>query len=288
MMNGWKRICLPLLESSPGNPVQSPAISNHFIKNQITLKSKSEFNFDYISLTFNWLNCFRKESRLSLSRLKTPPASRLRHISLSSDDDGDDFTPEEIPPSAKRSKLSSPRGLSDESSSDRPTSPILSGLKRTKRPVQLSISNFMEVHSSSTKPNVAGDSRLTKKSALPQPYLQQPQQSSGVLKLNVRIQDKVLLIPVECNKSVKWLSEEAARRYYNMTGLNPILSLHTADGAVLNGEDVVSIILQDGDKVIGEMIKWDLQPLPERYANLCRQLETGFYCIMSNPFFIIL
>lgn len=108
-----------------------------------------------------------------------------------------------------------------------------------------------------------------------QPYPQPAQQPPSVLKLNVRIQDKVLLIPVECNKSVKWLSEEAARRYYNMTGLNPILSLQTLDGAVLNGEDTVSIILQDGDKVIGEMIKWDLQPLPERYANLCRQLETG-------------
>ena len=109
-----------------------------------------------------------------------------------------------------------------------------------------------------------------------QSYLQQSVQCSNVLKLNVRIQDKVLLIPVEGSKSVKWLSEEAARRYYNMTGLNPILSLQTSDGAVLNGEDTVSIILQDGDKVIGEMLKWDLQPLPERYANLCRQLETGF------------
>jgi len=60
-----------------------------------------------------------------------------------------------------------------------------------------------------------------------------------------------------------------------MTGLNPVLSLHTMDGAVLNGEDEVTLILQDGDKLVGEMVKWDLQPLPERYANLCRQLEIG-------------
>lgn len=103
------------------------------------------------------------------------------------------------------------------------------------------------------------------------------QSSSGVLKLYVRIQDKVLLIPVERNKSVQWLSDEAARRYYNMTGLNPVLSLHTLDGAVLNGEDEVTLILQDGDKIVGEMVKWDLQPLPERYSNLCRQLEVGKY-----------
>ena len=104
---------------------------------------------------------------------------------------------------------------------------------------------------------------------------QQQLPSPSVLKLYVRIQDKVLLIPVERSKSVQWLSDEAARRYYNMTGLNPVLSLHTMDGAVLNGEDEVTLILQDGDKLVGEMVKWDLQPLPERYANLCRQLEIG-------------
>lgn len=60
-----------------------------------------------------------------------------------------------------------------------------------------------------------------------------------------------------------------------MTGLNPVLSLQTLDGAVLNGEDVVGLILQDGEKIVGEMVKWDLQPLPERYNNLCRQLEVG-------------
>lgn len=111
----------------------------------------------------------------------------------------------------------------------------------------------------------------------------------------------MLLIPVEKTKTVKWVAgiktlsirnrvsdcyyindvffnkkiDEAARRYYNMTGLNPVLSLQTDDGAVLNGEDVVSLILQDGDKIVGDMVKWDLQPLPERYANLCKQLQVG-------------
>ncbi len=46
-----------------------------------------------------------------------------------------------------------------------------------------------------------------------------PLPSPGVLKLYVRVQDKTLLIPVERNKSVQWLSEEAARRYYQMTGI---------------------------------------------------------------------
>ena len=109
----------------------------------------------------------------------------------------------------------------------------------------------------------------------PQP-LQRSPVTSSVLKLNVRIQDKVLLIPVEHHRNVQWLSEEAARRYYNMSGLNPVLSLQTQDGAVLNGEDVVSVILQDGDKIVGGIVKWDLQPLPQRYTNACRQTEIGF------------
>lgn len=57
--------------------------------------------------------------------------------------------------------------------------------------------------------------------------------------------------------------------------MSPVLSLQTSDGAVLNGGDVLGLILQDGDKIVGEMVKWDLQPLPERYANLCKQLEIG-------------
>ena len=114
----------------------------------LTLYSQSlkRVSFDLMrsySTMSDWMNYFRKESRLSISRLKTPPTSRLRCISLSSDDD--DFTVEEIPPSAKRSKLSPAQDLTDESSSDRPNSPILSGPKRTKRPIQLSISKFVEV-----------------------------------------------------------------------------------------------------------------------------------------------
>lgn len=60
-----------------------------------------------------------------------------------------------------------------------------------------------------------------------------------------------------------------------MTGLNPVLSLQTADGAVLNEDDMIDFLFRDGDKIVGEMVKWDLQPLPERYSNLCRQLEVG-------------
>ena len=70
-------------------------------------------------------------------------------------------------------------------------------------------------------------------------------------------------------------SKKSSAHIFFFLGLSPILSLQTDDGAALNEEDVVNLILRDGDKVVGEMVKWDLQPLPERYGNLCRQLEIG-------------
>lgn len=97
---------------------------------------------------------------------------------------------------------------------------------------------------------------------------QHQQQQPNVLKLYVRIGDKcVLLVPVERGKSVQWLAEEAARRYDKMTGLNvTVLSLKTeAGGALLNGDDPVDLVLNDGDRIVGDMVKWHLRPLPERY-----------------------
>ena len=174
-----------------------------------------------------------------------------------------------MPPSAKRSR-SSPSFIfdADESSQERSYSPILSGPKRNKLKLnQLPISSF-------TTP--LADAKLLGIKKLGQPQAQPPVASANpVLKLFVRIQEKVLLIPVDQSRTLQWLAEEAARRYYNMTGLNPVLSLHTEDGAVLNGDDVVSVILRDGEKIVGQIDKWDLQPLPERYSSACRQMETG-------------
>ena len=87
----------------------------------------------------------------------------------------------------------------------------------------------------------------------------------------------MLLIPVDAARTLQWLADEAARRYYAMTGLEPVLALHTEDavGAALNGQDTVGVVLRDGDRVVGRVDKWHLPPLPERYAAACRQTETG-------------
>ncbi len=243
--------------------------------------------------------CCRNSSKLRLSSRRKPDTNSStfqEDITLSDDD----FAVEVVPPSAKRAKPSPSFTINSSDDSNDRASPILSVSKRAKKPVQLSMYAFTEVIELSTyfktstlniyhfcilKANSHSDNHIqaskktiNKPTASTQPQLPSP----SVLKLYVRIQDKVLLIPVERSKSVQWLSDEAARRYYNMTGLNPVLSLHTMDGAVLNGEDEVTLIFQDGDKLVGEMVKWDLQPLPERYANLCRQLEVGEF---SNFYF---
>ncbi|XP_057368859.1 tonsoku-like protein [Daphnia carinata] len=208
----------------------------------------------------------KHSSRLSLSNRRKSGAPSLDFEGVTVSDD--DIEVEVMLPSAKRAKPSPSFIHTSDDSNDR-ASPILSVSKRPKKPVQLSMYDFAEVNAH-TEDNIQAPKKAVNKSFS---SVQQQNPSTSVLKLYVRIQDKVLLIPVERSKSVQWLSDEAARRYYNMTGLNPVLSLHTMDGAVLNGEDEVTLILQDGDKIVGQMVKWDLQPLPERYSNLCCQLE---------------
>ena len=153
-------------------------------------------------------------NRLS-NRTKSSNATPLQKspISLSDEDDLDDFIRSDEGPSAKRSKPSPTIQISDDSN-DRVPSPVLSGPRRQKRPIQLSMDAFTEVSSrKSSSPKVLAQPPP------PQPPACSPAvESPGVLKLYVRVQDKVLLIPAERNKTVQWLSEEAARRYYNMTG----------------------------------------------------------------------
>lgn len=182
------------------------------------LPSPPTRKFTKKSINSPWQDREKKPvNKLSLSgRSKssgTTPAQRSPVSRLDSDDDDDFVHAEEAPPSAKRAKPS-PTLLVSDDSNDRVPSPILSGPKRPKRPIQLSMDVFTDVVPK--KPSVQPP-------PTPPPPRQPPistpvESSAGVLKLYVRVQDKVLLIPVERNKTVQWLSEEAARRYYNMTG----------------------------------------------------------------------
>ncbi|KAK3879247.1 hypothetical protein Pcinc_016170 [Petrolisthes cinctipes] len=98
----------------------------------------------------------------------------------------------------------------------------------------------------------------------------------GALRLRVRVQDRLLLVPVAGgghNHTVGWLAEEVTRRYYQLSGLRPHLTLATQDGAVLDTSDTISLVLPgEQAELTGQVTGWDLPPLPDRYTQACQSL----------------
>ncbi|XP_014118499.1 PREDICTED: tonsoku-like protein, partial [Pseudopodoces humilis] len=94
-----------------------------------------------------------------------------------------------------------------------------------------------------------------------------------VLRIRIRIQDDVFLIPVapRRERSVAWLAERAAERFSSASGTFPRLRLRKA-GALLAPHDAVLDLLSSGDEVQAEIEGWDLPPLPERYRRVCASL----------------
>ncbi|XP_041453880.1 tonsoku-like protein isoform X1 [Lytechinus variegatus] len=117
---------------------------------------------------------------------------------------------------------------------------------------------------SSTSPNMANEQR---------PLLPGP---SSMMRVQVKIQDKLLLIPVNLRDrpSMQWLSEQAASRYYSQCGLRPKLSLCTPEGALFSPEDSVVDLLNNNEMVVGRVDSWDLPPLTERYRKSCERTKT--------------
>lgn len=101
----------------------------------------------------------------------------------------------------------------------------------------------------------------------------------GPLRLKVRVQDRLLLVPVAGgghNRTVAWLAEEVQRRYYQLSGLRPQLVLTTQDGAVLDPSDPIALVLPASQAELEGQVKgWDLPPLPDRYTAACQALGTS-------------
>uniref|UniRef100_A0A8C5BMZ1 Tonsoku-like protein n=1 Tax=Gadus morhua TaxID=8049 RepID=A0A8C5BMZ1_GADMO len=95
------------------------------------------------------------------------------------------------------------------------------------------------------------------------------------IRMRVRVQDDVFLIPVPQSEAevctVAWLCEQAARRYYQKCGLLPRLSLQK-EGALLSPLDLLLAVLHTNEEVMAEVSSWDLPPLPERYKKACQSL----------------
>uniref|UniRef100_UPI00398EBFCD tonsoku-like protein isoform X2 n=1 Tax=Pristiophorus japonicus TaxID=55135 RepID=UPI00398EBFCD len=83
------------------------------------------------------------------------------------------------------------------------------------------------------------------------------------IRVRVRIQDKVFLIPIPHSDSevrtVSWLAEQATQRYYLMCGLRPKLTLKK-EGALLAPQDPIVHVLQSNEESLEEL-NLSLNPL---------------------------
>ncbi|EDV40736.1 uncharacterized protein Dana_GF23769 [Drosophila ananassae] len=92
----------------------------------------------------------------------------------------------------------------------------------------------------------------------------------------VKVQDELLLVPIERKKlqdiNMRWLAEEAGRRYNKLTGLTPLLRLKTADGFAYEETDPVSVALEQ-NMLLATILDWKISPLSQRYEEMCHQSQ---------------
>ncbi|KAH8380263.1 hypothetical protein KR009_009736 [Drosophila setifemur] len=92
----------------------------------------------------------------------------------------------------------------------------------------------------------------------------------------VKIQDELLLVPIDRKKlqdiNMRWLAEEAGRRYNKLTGLTPLLRLKTADGFAYEESDAVSVALEQ-NMLMATILDWKISPLSQRYEEMCHQVQ---------------
>uniref|UniRef100_A0A6J0VIJ2 Tonsoku-like protein n=1 Tax=Pogona vitticeps TaxID=103695 RepID=A0A6J0VIJ2_9SAUR len=128
----------------------------------------------------------------------------------------------------------------------------------------------------------AGASRVNGVAAVdgesPPPGLRQLPTPLPPIRVRVKVQDNVFLIPVPHSGSeshpVAWLAEQASQRYYQACGLLPRLTLQK-EGALLAPQDRIVDVLQSNEEVLAEVQSWDLPPLAERYRKACQSLPGG-------------
>ncbi|KAM7354860.1 tonsoku-like protein [Cochliomyia hominivorax] len=99
---------------------------------------------------------------------------------------------------------------------------------------------------------------------------------STTVSFKVKVEDELLLIPIDRKKlsdiNIRWLAEEASRRYYNLVGLKPLLRLKTADGFAYEENDPVNVALEQ-NMILATVLEWQISPLGQRYEEMCIQLH---------------
>ena len=97
---------------------------------------------------------------------------------------------------------------------------------------------------------------------------------ASVTRVKISIEGEMFLIPLsDQHLTVGQLSLEAAARYCRQRGSEPVLSVRTEDGAVLDSGDRIQDVLVTGDKLIGSVLHWNNKPSAERYREACAETK---------------
>ncbi|XP_063382703.1 tonsoku-like protein [Cydia fagiglandana] len=93
--------------------------------------------------------------------------------------------------------------------------------------------------------------------------------------VKVQVEDKVLLISLKLDminkQTISWLVDEVKARYYKLTGVRPVFSLMTSDGAILSEDDPLSLVLSSPELKTC-ITNWKASPVEERYLECCEAL----------------
>ncbi|XP_031621038.1 tonsoku-like protein [Contarinia nasturtii] len=217
-------------------------------------------------------NCKKEKQKLSGSSLNDSMVVSSTNNGILSDDsdEGNAFnvlmqSNQNVRRTKRRTSTSSNNRFSGESNSMMQSSLLESGFQR-HRPVSPDLVFLSSVSSTVTSPHKIIN--MT------------PIQSHSV---KVQVSDLYLNIPVNLNNAndltIEWLAEEAAKRYYSLKGLQPVLRLTTKDGAIFENSDPISLAFAENSTISSTVLEWIMPPLAQRYMETCAQIKTN-----ADPF----
>lgn len=101
--------------------------------------------------------------------------------------------------------------------------------------------------------------------------------------VDVRIDGRLYRVPISVQEintlTIKWLAQEAAKRYCKKEGVKPTLELETSNGAVLEENDSLSVLFPCGqlqaEEIQAKVLGYNTISLLERYEDACHTSKEG-------------
>lgn len=119
--------------------------------------------------------------------------------------------------------------------------------------------------------------------------------NSLTVPIDVRIDDRLYRVPISVQEintlTIKWLGQEASKRYCKKQGVKPTLELETSNGAILEESDFLSVLFPYGqlqsDEIRAKIIGYSTVSLLECYEEVCLNSSEGMLislCLSTGLF----